>query len=184
MTISSGWRQALPCTFFTLLGFWISIFFSRLVIGVLTIDRIKRGSVTIDDEACLDLVAILRAKLSCRPEVIVRESKLLNTPAVVGWRRPFILLPSDRRSWTEIELKAAMSHEIAQIKRADYATGLLMQRGLILNIYNPIDYWILRRFRLDQELSADELAARLVGGRVPYLSSLARLVLRREQHER
>ena len=37
------------------------------------------------------------------------ESGDLSSPAVVGWRRPVILLPAERTRWTRDHLRAALS---------------------------------------------------------------------------
>ena len=99
-------------------------------------------------------------------------------PAAAGWLRPVVLLPADWREWDETELRAALAHELAHVRRSDFLLGLLARLGLALHFYHPLLYWLAGRLRLQQELAADGLAAPLAGGRDAYLRGLARLALR------
>ena len=99
-------------------------------------------------------------------------------PAAAGWLRPVVLLPADWRDWDVTELRAALAHELAHVRRSDFLLGLLARLGLALHFYHPLLYWLAGRLRLQQELAADGLAAPLTGGRDAYLRGLARLALR------
>ena len=49
-----------------------------------------------------------------------------------------------------------------------------------MHFYHPMVHALARRLRLQQELAADALGARLAGGRRPYLTALANLALRQD----
>ena len=116
--------------------------------------------------------------MGCRRRVELREHSALGAPAAAGWLRPVVLLPADWRDWDEAELRAALAHELAHVRRSDYLLGLLARLGLALHFYHPLLYWLAGRLRLQQELAADGLAAPVAGGRDAYLRGLARLALR------
>ena len=82
-----------------------------------------RRSRTIDDARLAAVVSDLRAAMRIRFSPQVRESDELTSAAVVGWRRPTLLLPGDWQSWSASELKAVVAHELAHIDRRDFECG-------------------------------------------------------------
>jgi beta-lactamase regulating signal transducer with metallopeptidase domain len=153
----------------------------RLALGLGAVARWRRRSRPVRDAALLRLAEGLRTALGCRRPVAVRESDEVTVPATAGWLRPLVLLPADWRAWGEGDLRAVLAHELAHVSRSDYLAGLLARLGVALHFYNPLAHWLAGRLRLEQELAADALGARLAGGRGPYLRALARLALRRDE---
>ncbi|HET6883023.1 MAG TPA: M56 family metallopeptidase, partial [Pirellulales bacterium] len=97
-----------------------------------------------------------------------------------GWRRPVIVLPGDWQSWSDVERRVVLAHEIAHIARGDYLTWLLAQLAVALHVYHPLAHWLAGRLRLEQELAADASAAEAAGGRENYLFTLAQMALRQD----
>jgi hypothetical protein len=151
---------------------------SRLVLGLRAVQVLRRRSEAIDDQGLRDLVDILRAEASCTRNVEVHQSAEITTPATVGWLRPLILLPASWREWDERERRVVLAHELAHVYRNDYLSGLLAQLSLAVHFYHPLAHWLLGRLRLQQELAADSLGARLAGGSPLYLTTLAQMALR------
>jgi hypothetical protein len=152
----------------------------RLALGLWAVARARRRSRPVHDGPLLRLAEGLRAALGCRRRVAIRESDEVAVPATAGWLRPLVLLPADWRAWGEGDLRAVLAHELAHVRRSDYLAGLLARLGVALHFYHPLVRWLAGRLRLEQELAADALGARLAGGRGPYLRALARLALRRD----
>lgn len=170
------WRSGIAAA----LGILLVIGVSRLALGIGAVARLRSTGHRLRDPQVDELLDLLRAELSITRPVEVREAPGLGPPATIGWRRPVVLLPDDWRSWEPGELRAVLAHELAHIHRADFPVALLAQLGVALHPCNPMAYWLVGRLRLDQELAADATAARLSGGRRPYLACLARLALRRD----
>ena len=148
-----------------------------LLAGMVTLRWYRSQSEPIEDPALARRVGGLRAELGCRSPVEVRQSTALVTAATIGWRRPVILLPSCWKGWTEPQCRAVLAHEIAHIKRRDYLACICGHVALALHGYHPLVHWLARRLRLEQELAADAVAAGAVGGKRPYLQTLAELAL-------
>jgi prepilin-type processing-associated H-X9-DG protein len=162
--------------------FWASAVFglARLALGLSSIRRLRARSLPVSDSEIMDTIDILRAELSCSKRVDLRESADLTTPATIGWKHPLVLLPRDWRSWTAMERRAALSHELAHICRRDFLTGVVAQLSLSLHFYNPLAHWLSARLRLEQELAADAWGALLSGGNQLYVTTLAQMALRRD----
>jgi beta-lactamase regulating signal transducer with metallopeptidase domain len=153
----------------------------RLIAGLRTIAACRASSRPIRDAALRRLLDELRSAVGCRPRVEVRSSAAIGTAATVGWWRPAILLADDWRSWAADELRAVLAHELAHVRRRDYAAALFASGCRALHYYHPLVAWLAGRLRLHQELAADATAADAVGGRTAYLVALARMALRQER---
>lgn len=152
-----------------------------LVTGVAAVRRQGMRSRPVDDRPLLELVDVLRAELSCRRPIEIRQSDGLVTAATIGWRRPVVLLPRDWTNWTAEQCRAVLAHEIAHAKSHDFLALLCGQIGLMLHFYHPAVHWLMNRMRLEQELAADAAAARISGGQRQYLTTIAELALRQQE---
>ena len=150
----------------------------HLFVGLGAVHLCRRRGRLVDDPEVLRLRDELRDALGCRRPVEICEIPGLVAPATAGWLRAVVLLPADWRSWDAAERRAVLAHELAHVLRADYATALVARLALALHFYHPLARWLSARLRLQQELAADALAARLTGGAEPYLKVLAGLALR------
>jgi prepilin-type processing-associated H-X9-DG protein len=155
----------------------------RLLVGLATVARYRRCSCPVLDEELLDLLAIVQAELGCAREIPIHESAILVAPAVVGWRKPLVLIPEPWRTWTLEERRAVLAHEVAHIAHHDYASWVLAQISLIVNFYNPLVHWLVSRLRIEQELAADGCGARLAGSNQTYLTTLAGMALRLDNRQ-
>jgi beta-lactamase regulating signal transducer with metallopeptidase domain len=153
----------------------------RLLVGLWLVARYRHSGQPIDDPEIHGLVQSLRSALACR-RVSLRECAGLTGPATVGWLRPVLLLPAGWREWDAEERRAVLAHELAHVRRGDFAARVAAGLGLALHFYNPLLHWLSARMRLQQELAADALAAPLAGGRTCYLQNLARLALKMDGH--
>jgi beta-lactamase regulating signal transducer with metallopeptidase domain len=170
------WPAVVPVLF--LIGAGLGLL--RLAIGLWSVSRYRRRSRAIKDASLHDLLNVLQVTMHIHHIVEIRESSEVSAPATVGWQRPLILLPAAWQTWTEDERRSVLAHELAHIRHADYAAGLLARISLIVHFYHPLVYWLAGRLQLQQELAADALAASCVGGRGPYLRALAQLLLRQD----
>lgn len=159
-------------------GVCITIGFSRLLIGLWTVHRLRKSSPRIVDRQLEALLCEIESAAGIRCVVTACENTQINTAAVVGWRRPTLLLPADWRSWSGHELRAIVSHELAHVQRQDFLTTVIAQAAVALHLYNPLAHLLFRQLRLSQELAADALAASLAGGRQDYTQVLAAFALR------
>jgi beta-lactamase regulating signal transducer with metallopeptidase domain len=167
------WQALVACLLLTGMGVGLL----RLIMGLIAVARYRRHSCPIDDSDMSDRLAIVCAELGCNCPVALHESPLLDSPAVVGWRRPLVLLPGTWRTWTAEERQAVLAHEMGHVAHNDYVSWVLAQVSLIINFYNPLVHWLVGRLRMEQELAADGSGARLAGGRAAYLRILAGMAL-------
>jgi TonB family protein len=96
-------------------------------------------------------------------------------PVTVGAGRPTIILPARLLDPAAGEdLKAALAHEIAHVRRHDYLCNLLAELVLLPVAFHPLAWAIRRRLAESREFACDELAASGLS-RASYARSLVRM---------
>ena len=171
-----AWGRPLAALFLTTAGVGLG----RLALGLWGVGRLRRQGRPVSDPSLLRLLGELRGAAGVRRGVALRELPELPTPATAGWLRPVVFLPDDWPTWDDSERRAVLAHELAHVRRGDYATALAARVALALHAYHPLVRWLCSRLLLQQELAADALGARLAGGSSAYLVALSRLALRRD----
>jgi len=174
----TAWRW--PAIVGAALGTGALVAVLRMLMGIAAVRRYRAATEAIDEPDLAELAAHLTRQMDCRKPIELRESRVLTTPATVGWRRPLVVLPATWREWTTTERRVVLAHEIAHVGRGDYAAWLLAQLSLALHFYHPLVHWLARRLRLEQELAADAWGAEASGGRETYLMTLAQMALRQD----
>jgi beta-lactamase regulating signal transducer with metallopeptidase domain len=156
----------------------------QLTIGLCAVAHCRRRERPIDDPEMAGLLQELCGTMACRRPVALREVPDLTSPATAGRRQPIVLLPDDWRSWSAVERRAVLAHELAHVVRGDYATSLLARVAVVLNYYHPLVRWMAARLQLQQEQAADAMGAHFAGGAARYLVALSSLALRQDQRSR
>jgi len=107
--------------------------------------------------------------------VEVLGSPEITGPVTLGARRPLILLPSHfLDSASPEELTAALSHEMAHVRRRDYAVHLLCEILLLPVAFHPAAWLARRRLAQTREMACDEAVLEILRPRV-YARSLLSL---------
>ena len=179
---ASGWRAPAWLALVMLSGAGVGL--ARMLVGILSLTRLLRDAAPVTDRALAEVLERLRAELGCRRPIELRElagARGGGSPAVVGWRRPVILLPADWRSWNMETRRGILAHETAHVVHGDFLKGVAAQAGVILHFYNPLVHWLARRMRLEQELAADARGATLAGGAKTYAFVLAQMALQQDR---
>lgn len=98
------------------------------------------------------------------------------SPVWLGLWRGRLYLPRDFRARFDArERRLILAHERVHARRKDNLWTLLATLLWLLNWFNPLAWWALRRFRGDQELAADAQVLRRHPGELgPYLRALAK----------
>ncbi len=136
--------------------------------------RIPSSSILVDDPAVIRMVRELAQTLRVSPSVRVLSTTALDTPAVVGWLAPAILLPAACLAGVpDTVLRAAIAHELAHIRRHDFLINQIQLMIEALLFFNPAVWWVSRQIRIEREAACDAIAARALGDELDYAKSLA-----------
>ncbi|MBB6186523.1 TonB family protein [Rhodanobacter sp. MP7CTX1] len=123
-------------------------------------------------------------RFGLRRRVTVLCSKVIATPALVGWMRPVILLPmAVACSFPVAQVELILAHELAHLRRWDPLANLFQVALETVYFYHPVVHWISRDVRNEREICSDELAISISGGdRHEFVAALAELGELRERH--
>jgi TonB family protein len=110
------------------------------------------------------------------PAIEIVTSSAIAGPVTLGVRRSMVLLPRGFIERVDLaDLKAAMAHECAHIRRHDFILHLLYRTLMLPVAYHPGAWLTLTRIAVTREMVCDAMAAKFVDGRERYARSLLRL---------
>jgi beta-lactamase regulating signal transducer with metallopeptidase domain len=117
------------------------------------------GYQPIVDENVTRLFNDCRAAFKISQPVRLIESEEVDSPAVYGLWRKWLLLPDGVfERFSTAELRCIFLHELAHIKRGDLGVNWVVALLQILHWFNPLLWVAWARMRADRELAADALA--------------------------
>jgi len=124
----------------------------------------------------IERISLLADRMEISAPVRVVISRLTDTPSVVGWLRPVILLPAATLLSLNVEqLEAVLAHELAHVRRHDYLVNLLQSVAETLLFYHPAIWWISTCIRHERELCCDDLVVSICGDAIGYARALTKL---------
>ncbi len=148
----------------------------RLAGGLALVARWKRRRL---QPASLELqqrLVALAQRLGVRRAIALRIAPGADTPAVIGWLRPVVLLPASALSGlAPAQLEAVLAHELAHVRRHDYMVNLLQSIAETLLFYHPAVWYVSHQIRVEREYCCDDDAIASCGDAMTYASALADL---------
>jgi TonB family protein len=126
---------------------------------------------------CAEVLARLARRFGIARRVRLLGSIGVDTPMLVGWLRPVILLPLSMMSgFTPQQIELIIAHELGHVRRWDYLVNVLQVIIETVLFYHPVVHWISREVRDARESCCDDLVLALAeGSPVVYASTLADL---------
>jgi beta-lactamase regulating signal transducer with metallopeptidase domain len=185
-TATEGWRdramdavtsarQSLP----SVVAIWfLGVVFlsSRLLISFVRVQTLSRRGVREAGEEWQRVAARLAEALGLKRAIRLLESAAVEVPSVLGSLRPVILLPaSTLTGLTPEQIEMVLAHELAHIRRHDFAINLLQAFVETLMFYHPAVWWMSSRVRVERENCCDDLAVAVCGNPIQYARALTRL---------
>ena len=107
--------------------------------------------------------------------VRILQSTSLSGAVAIDWPSPALVVSTDLLKSSSDDLAAALSHELAHIRRHDFHKNALYEFISLPVFYHPLLAWIKRKISESREVVCDEMAAGLAAGRRSYAQSLLRL---------
>ncbi len=174
-----SWQERYQAWSATFVAVWLAgviLLSMRLFTGWVLVERIRRAAGRpLSDMWRVRLDAMCRHLQVLRP-VVVLESVRVHVPTVIGWLRPVVLLPATvLTGLTPAQVEAIIAHELAHIRRHDYALNAVQSAFEIVFFYHPVAWWLSRRIRTEREHCCDDIAVSYCGDRLLYAGALADL---------
>ena len=126
------------------------------------------------DTQTLELLEECRAAIGLRTIVALVPSEKVNTPILLGFVRPRLLIPKNiTKKLSREELRYIFLHELAHVKRHDIALGWLTALLQVLHWFNPLVWLAFHRMRSSREAACDALVLSRMQGEEPHNYGLA-----------
>lgn len=108
-------------------------------------------------------VDALALRLQIARKVGLRLVDSLQSPVTMGMLKPFILLPTCLVSGMPASMiEALLVHELAHIRRHDYAINFIQNLIELILFYHPAVWWLSKNIRTEREYIADEIASQVL----------------------
>ena len=172
-----------PSWLATVVAFWLAgvgLLLTRFGAGCWWVRRLRRQALLEAPSHWGAATERLAGALGIRAAIRVDDSMAVDTPTVIGWLRPVIVLPiAAFANLTPAQVDAILAHELAHIRRHDCLVNLVQTLAETFLFYHPAVWWISTRIRTEREHCCDEIAARVCGDPVIYAEALIELERRR-----
>jgi beta-lactamase regulating signal transducer with metallopeptidase domain len=147
----------------------------RLLWGYRRISVVRRAAEK-PSESLAMIVSGLARRIGLTRLVDLRVTLAAESPGVVGWLRPVVLVPAATiAGLTPEQLEAVLAHELAHIRRYDYLVNAAQVLVETLLFYHPAVWWTSAQIRRERELCCDDLAVGCCGNALCYARALTRL---------
>jgi uncharacterized protein (TIGR03435 family) len=154
----------------------VALLLMRLAGGCWRVRRLRAAALGDPVSRWQEMADALARRLCLARPVFIVDSKRVDTPMVIGWLRPVIVLPvAALASLTPAQVEAILAHELAHIRRHDFLANALQTFAETLLFYHPAVWWISGRIRAERENCCDDVAVEVCGDPVTYAAALTEL---------
>lgn len=109
-----------------------------------------------------DMLARVAKSFGGLRRVRVLISRHIDTPILIGWINPVILLPTAVvLGFPRQQLELILAHELGHLRRYDHVVNLFQAALEMVLFYHPAVHWISREVRHEREVCCDELVLRM-----------------------
>jgi beta-lactamase regulating signal transducer with metallopeptidase domain/HEAT repeat protein len=136
----------------------------RVIAGFMGAHRlVNYGTAAVSAEIAAAATRIAQ-RIRVSQTVRVLASVRAPVPMVIGFMRPVVLMPVSLLSGLTLsQIEAILAHELAHVRRYDYAFNVLQTVLETLFFYHPAIWWLSKQLRDEREHACDELAVSLCG---------------------
>lgn len=187
MVIGADAMHAAPADLAAAFAPWLPVVVAAWCAGVLVsalrvvgawrhLGALRRSALPLGGPELERLVERLRHELGIHRAVRIARSTLVDTPTVLGWLEPLVLVPASALAGlAPQQLAMILAHELAHIRRHDYLVNAVQTAIETLMFYHPAVHWVGARLRHEREECCDAIAVRFGGDAIAYARALAEL---------
>ncbi len=137
------------------------------------VQRLKHYGTQLFPETWSNKIEELEGKLRIQKKVSYLTSIRIQTPMVIGWLKPVVLLPRQiLNNLSETEIYAVLAHELAHIRREDFIVNLMQTFLCNIFFFHPGIWWMSNRIDDEREHCCDDLAVAATGPAISYAKTL------------
>jgi TonB family protein len=129
---------------------------ASLLAGVFRLRAIVRRGRPAANAEWNALAAEVAASYDIRRAVSLIETDAADLVATWGLHRPSVLLPAHAREWSRDRMHAVLSHELAHVRRYDWAVQIGAEAMRTVLWFNPLIWIVCTRLRRAAEQACDD----------------------------
>jgi len=152
------WSAILPNIWLAWLVVALLLFVRKVTIYQSFSRYIKAGRVELSNIGDLERFGKIVEESNIRGMVGIYTHSLISSPLLIGFFRPYIVLPT--LDISESDFRYTVLHELTHYKRGDMFYKWLVQLTICLHWFNPLVYLMGREIEDTCELSCDEAVIR------------------------
>ena len=161
-------------------GIGVGLLMARFAFHWLWSQRLRTRMVANPDGQWLDIFDELKTQLSISKTVKMLKSGLAQTPMVVGWISPVVLVPAAAfASLSPEQMRMILAHELMHIRRYDHWVNQFQALVEIILFFHPAIWWLSRQMRIEREYCCDDASLQAVPAPKMLAETLAQLELMR-----
>jgi beta-lactamase regulating signal transducer with metallopeptidase domain len=154
--LALGWPLLLLAAWAAGAAVWLG----ALLLGVLRMRSEGARARWVVEGPLADMLERLRAEAGVRRPVLLLRGDASAMPVTWGVLRPRILLPAGAEAWPAERLRAVLLHELAHVRRGDWAVLLAVEAACALYWFNPLVWAAAARLRAEGEHACDDQVLR------------------------
>jgi TonB family protein len=140
-------------------GIALSVF--GLVVGFLRLRWLASRATTIADGRWQAAARAAARQVGLRRNVTLLQSTHPSLLVTWGTLRPKIILPAGAGDWPDDRVRAVLLHEMAHIRRGDWAWQVAAEALRAVYWFNPVLWFVSRRLRQESERACDDVVLEL-----------------------
>jgi TonB family protein len=129
---------------------------SLLVVGLTRLRRLAAAAQPLAGGPWVHLTSEIVRAAGVRRPVVLLQTDHPTLLVTWGWRRPKIILPATARGWGDERARVVLCHELAHIRRGDWAAQMLGEVLRAIYWFNPLVWLACRRLRQESEHACDD----------------------------
>jgi bla regulator protein blaR1 len=151
----------------------LSVQMLRLIGGLYQVRRLRRNSIVPAGESWNERLLVLARRLEIKRAVTLLQSGLVQSPATLGFLKPAILVPLGMfANLPPDQVETILLHELAHIRRGDFAANLVLHFTEAIFFFNPGVRWVASLIRQEREACCDDMVLAGVPDRNSYFEAL------------
>jgi beta-lactamase regulating signal transducer with metallopeptidase domain len=153
------WRAADVSWATWMVAAWMTgtlITLGAILLGLARTWLMRRNAVRLTTGSLVDELDELWLRAGLNRHVTLLQCRGRCVPMTWGFFNAVILVPADAEEWPEERRRSVLLHELAHIKRNDYATQLMARLVCALHWFNPLAWLAARRLRVEREMACDD----------------------------
>jgi uncharacterized protein (TIGR03435 family) len=178
-TVADAPAAPAPLVLSAVVSLWlvgVCLLLARLAGGWWRVRRLQHVARALPVSQWQEVAGRLAHQIGLTRMVQVVDATFVETPLVIGWLQPVVLLPvAALAGLTPEQVRAILAHELAHVRRHDAVVNAAQTIAETLLFYHPAVWWLSSRIRIEREHCCDDVALAVSGDPYGYASALAEL---------